>query len=375
MRNRDKVLDRLRMLLAVLVVICHIHYFEEIFEKKFIQNNWINLPLLLGHQSVIVFFVLSGYFVGGQAYLRYSKEKFQVSHFIVERLTRLWVVLLPALILTYTLNQIVCSFPSESAYCDGKISQGALNLDPTKSNFKVFVGNLFFMQGIRSTVFGSNLPLWSISFEFWFYMSIPILFFVNKLHQIYLKLIALMIAFATSMLLGFPLNWYIWFLCWLMGVLAFYLKRKFLTFRAKAMNSFFLPMLFAFMLGSRLLSGSLDQFAINTVSDLVLSVLCAVMLALKTENNVDSRIKLPEFSFSIYAFHFPLIVFAYFGFRQIFFQKFGEFFLFRHFFPFIVTIFVVASCWALFLITEKHYKRIRIQVFRFLMNSRLKRWF
>ena len=56
MSSRDAVLDRLRMLLAILVVVCHIHYFEEIFEAEPLPNNWKHLPLLLGHQSVIVFF-------------------------------------------------------------------------------------------------------------------------------------------------------------------------------------------------------------------------------------------------------------------------------------------------------------------------------
>ena len=53
----------------------------------------------LGHQAVMVFFVLSGFLVGGSVLK--AGSKFSVPTYAISRLTRLWIVLLPALILTF----------------------------------------------------------------------------------------------------------------------------------------------------------------------------------------------------------------------------------------------------------------------------------
>ena len=374
MRNRDAVLDRLRMLLAILVVVCHIQYFEELFEKEPIPNSWMNLPLLLGHQSVIVFFVLSGYFVGGQAYLRYSKEKFQVFHFVVERLTRLWVVLIPALFLTFTLNQVTCLSFRSSSYCTGNIDQGALSISPTDvSSLKVLLGNVFFLQGIRSPVFGSNLPLWSIAFEFWFYMSIPFLYFISKLQLGIVKAGALVLVLLVSLLMGFPLHWYIWFLCWFLGAVAFYSRRRFGSFRIKLSNKLFIPIVFSSMLCSRFLSGPLDRFAISTASDLGLAVIFSMMLWLRSDKIYSFRRNLSEFSFSIYAFHFPITVLVYFAFRERFLKEYDTNLLYRGLFPFVSLALIISCCWVLFLLTEKHYMDLRVRVFEFLSKLSIKR--
>src|SRR5262245_22187219 len=52
----------------------------------------------LGHQSVVVFFVLSGFFVGGSV-LKKGRD-FEFEDYATARLTRLWTVLLPALAVT-----------------------------------------------------------------------------------------------------------------------------------------------------------------------------------------------------------------------------------------------------------------------------------
>jgi hypothetical protein len=38
---------------------------------------------------------------------------------------------------------------------------------PTRSTPAVLLGNALFLQGILTPVFGTNIPLWSLSFEFW----------------------------------------------------------------------------------------------------------------------------------------------------------------------------------------------------------------
>src|ERR1035441_502485 len=44
-----------------------------------------------------------------------------------------------------------------------------------RSTLPAFFGNLFFLQSVVSPVFGSNGPLWSLSYEFWYYILFPVL--------------------------------------------------------------------------------------------------------------------------------------------------------------------------------------------------------
>ena len=79
------------------------------------------------------------------------------------------------------------------------------------------LGNLFFLQGIVSPSFGSNAALWSLSFEFWYYLTFPILlllFFSTKplgLRAGYASVaLILLMVFAPNMARYFPI--------WLLGV-------------------------------------------------------------------------------------------------------------------------------------------------------------
>ena len=104
----------------------------------------------MGFEAVIVFFVLSGFLVGGKAIERLSKGTFRNKDYIIDRMVRIMVPLIPALLPT-----LICSIlVSESI------------------NFLEFFGNLFSLQGIIVKPFSGNAPLWSLSYEFWFYLLI-----------------------------------------------------------------------------------------------------------------------------------------------------------------------------------------------------------
>ena len=72
----------------------------------------------LGHQAVLVFFVLSGYFVGGSVVDGFQRRRFSWTGYGIARLSRLWTVLLPALLLTLVLDTLGTQF-SPTAYQGG----------------------------------------------------------------------------------------------------------------------------------------------------------------------------------------------------------------------------------------------------------------
>lgn len=101
---------------------------------------------------------------------------FLLAKYAFQRLTRLCVVLIPALLLSFALDHAGMYFfkGSTNIYAGlpgADIAHGLAACATTA----VMVGNVLFLQGIVTLPFGTNIPLWSLSFEFWFYALFPLL--------------------------------------------------------------------------------------------------------------------------------------------------------------------------------------------------------
>lgn len=185
----------------------------------------------LGHQWVIVFFVLSGYLVGGSVMRSVSRGNWSWRAYLLARLTRLYIVLLPALLLGGAADWIGMHTPGAEVVYSGQSGMHALSADVHRNlTLPILAANTFFLQtialpgmgGQQVRTFGSNGPLWSLSNEFWYYMAFPLL--------------ALLLARARSnwmrLACGLGLAVWVWFvgagialmgIPWLMGVLIAYL--------------------------------------------------------------------------------------------------------------------------------------------------------
>jgi peptidoglycan/LPS O-acetylase OafA/YrhL len=76
---------------------------------------------MLGHQAVIVFFVLSGFLVGGGLLQRVAVGKeVELVPFGIARFSRIYTVLIPALILTAICDRIGLGFFGSTALYAGK---------------------------------------------------------------------------------------------------------------------------------------------------------------------------------------------------------------------------------------------------------------
>ncbi len=123
--------------------------------------------------AVIVFFVLSGYLVGGIASARASVGRFSIDSYAVDRVSRLYVAFLPALVLTAVLDVTGSIWFADTGFWTHQHPMLAekVSSEPFGSLLTpgLFVGNLLMLQTIAMPTFGSNMPLWTISLEFWFY--------------------------------------------------------------------------------------------------------------------------------------------------------------------------------------------------------------
>lgn len=147
--------------------------FQHLQSKSFVPQVLYFLTGF-GHQAVIVFFVLSGFLISSTILRSHILGKWSWRHYAVNRATRLYVVLLPGLLLGFFWDRLGSwLFAAKGIYAHSLSDLGPAvplkNLTPGN-----FLGNLFFLQTILCETFGSNGPLWSLSNEFWYYVLFPL---------------------------------------------------------------------------------------------------------------------------------------------------------------------------------------------------------
>ena len=173
----------------------------------------------LGHEAVVVFFVLSGLLIGNSVVRANASGRWSWNDYIFNRASRLLVVLLPALALGAVWDNIGLLAPSSfDVYRFGSSALTNFGSAIVGNNLTIpiWVGNLFFLQTIAVPVFGSNVPLWSLSNEFWYYLIFPCLFIASIGKQSPLTRLGLFLAgLAGLIFVGADIALYM--LIWLMG--------------------------------------------------------------------------------------------------------------------------------------------------------------
>lgn len=149
-KPRLEKLEALRGFAAFYVVLFH-----ALPQKIYLMGINIGPLFRFGPESVIVFFVLSGFVI------KYTYEKSKdksFKHYFIRRFIRLYIPLLFIYLLGYTLK---CA-------AEGKLAN---------PEWTTLLGNLFMLQDVITlkpgVVVGSYLGngvLWSLSYEWWFYM-------------------------------------------------------------------------------------------------------------------------------------------------------------------------------------------------------------
>lgn len=172
-------LDVLRAFAAFLVLISHwrsllfIDY-PEIASHKL--RMLLAVPYVFsgaGHQAVIIFFVLSGFLIGSSVWRKVGQRRWDWRDYLLHRLTRLWLVLIPALLLCALWDTIgLHSHAADGLYHGMVHNHMTFNVVP-RLGASTFFGNVFFLQGSTTPTFGSDGPLWSLANEFWYYILFP----------------------------------------------------------------------------------------------------------------------------------------------------------------------------------------------------------
>jgi peptidoglycan/LPS O-acetylase OafA/YrhL len=265
----------------------------------------------LGHQAVMVFFVLSGFFIAGSVLS--TVERWSWKRYLVSRLCRLYLVLIPALALTAGADYLARRLPAGPIYFNHAIPHFTEQPFADRSSAATFAGNALFLQTIKVKPFGSNGPLWSLANEFWYYMLFPVLALLLLARTDARYKAGLLLA-ACALLVWLPKSFLPGFAIWLLGASMHLLPS---TTLPGPKIRLILTSASAALFGAVLMLSRVNRLP-AVWCDLAVGVAFAVwlyfMVKVRGNNqgqsaayNWGARL-LSGCSYSVYAIHFPLVM-------------------------------------------------------------------
>jgi peptidoglycan/LPS O-acetylase OafA/YrhL len=295
------ILDATRAIAAGLVVLFHskIYTFGSVPLTPVYQ--WLYAPANCGSSAVMWFFVISGYLVGGAVVAEVAQTgSFDFKRYLISRMTRLYIVLIPALALGALLDGTRIAVWGMNAHAGFETV--------TSLSATTFFGNLLFLQTIVVQSFGSNWALWSLANEFWYYLTFPLLFAPMMFKQSILRRAMLFVLGAGLLLFIGARNPSIpWlFTLWLMGAAIRFIKVRPIKSKALAWG-----IAIAALLSFRYLH---DRFGMLSTQMVGITFAIAVMQSrgqplITNEFWIALAKRLSAFSFSLYLVHLPLLHF------------------------------------------------------------------
>jgi peptidoglycan/LPS O-acetylase OafA/YrhL len=263
------------------------------------------------HQAVVVFFLISGWLVGGSLLNKLGQPQ-AVRSYAIDRVTRLWTVLVPALLLMVLV-----------AIVAGGVDPAQADFAPSNEySLATWVGNLLGLQTVLVPNFGGNYALWSLANETWYYVLFPLLLLAVIGRTVPQQLAALGAVAVIGLLLPWAITLY--FVLWLLGA-AFSRVR----IECSTAQQLGLVMLGAGISVYYRLNGSNDDLApVSFVQDLVCSVPLLLLLS-SLQRKIDPASQplrvtgrvaklFSEFSFTLYVSHVPIIMFLRYAARTVF---------------------------------------------------------
>lgn len=296
-------------------------------ERTLVVFPWYFISGLF-NEAVMVFFVLSGYLIASTVTQDRRSTDFVVRKFFIDRYSRLYVGVIPALIFTAILDGLGNTFLYQGGFYNGSNENLVRNLagyNAFEASFNVpdFLGSLLMLQGIFFTPFGSNPPLWSIAYEFWFYTVFGLSLAVQHSslgHHYSVRMLPLTVGLGGLLYLFLGSLFAVYFGIWLLGVFAAYWR----PFDSKWLIPSFL--LFLFCLAFFRLLGDVSSISYYNVLKNYCTA-CSFLLVLNSMktfrstwllNSKNLNARLAGFSFSVYLIHYPLLIFILSGLATLF---------------------------------------------------------
>ncbi|RUS45269.1 acyltransferase [Cohnella sp. AR92] len=361
----SRYFDLIRGLAAVYVMVFHLR--PQLFvDSASATSSPLAVKALylftsLGYLLVMAFFVLSGFLMTTSILKSMQTDQWSWRLYVSSRLIRLWIVLLPALLLTYFWDSLSMSFYRMEGFF-------AESLD-----WKTFWGNLFFLQQIHVDNFGRNVPLWSLSYEFWYYMLFPCLIQVFFANSSWKKAFSLVLAAGIICFIGMSILAY--FAVWLLGSLLAVVPL--VRVRSKSIRTILLAgsillvtamLLFSKWKDPHLLSGELEAFPLYFGVGVSFAILLYFLLSFY---NVYERVTplrrdkgfsrwLARISYPLYLTHWPVLLFLTNGIGYQSWQPDALHLIYGT----LIGIGLILYAWLVASMTEAHLPSIKAKLFK-----------
>jgi peptidoglycan/LPS O-acetylase OafA/YrhL len=184
--GQSTMLDAIRALAAFVVLVGHTF-------SVVVPDSWFGNVMPFQSLAVVVFFWLSGFLI---AYQCLSKAKYSFGEYMIDRFSRIYVLYVPGLIITFLVCIVLLGRAPPTAWDS--------------------VGHLFQLQhtpfarmieGVPPIrIYGGNSVLWTIAIEWWLYVFFGIAFFWRSMGKIE-KAFAMLLAGPATFVVGYFTVW------------------------------------------------------------------------------------------------------------------------------------------------------------------------
>jgi peptidoglycan/LPS O-acetylase OafA/YrhL len=216
--KRILILDSLRGVACSIVCFHHLFAFNKSFFNNHISETaYFILDQISNQNSVAVlfFFVLSGFSIGLSVKENTKMNGVELNQYLYRRLKRIlpiyWLAIIVSLLIGY--------FSSQTYRPDFSLAN--------------LVGNLLFLQTAKLgkywfSPYGLNAPLWSLSYEMFFYLFFPICYWLNNRYFSKKSILARFALLVLSSIVCIVINKYVFipylmyfslFCIWILGYL------------------------------------------------------------------------------------------------------------------------------------------------------------
>ncbi|MGF6238997.1 peptidoglycan/LPS O-acetylase OafA/YrhL [Paraburkholderia sp. GAS38] len=307
-------LDLIRALAAAAVCVSHIRALLFVDYRAGLHLGLIGQAFYFlsnyGHTAVTVFFVLSGYFVGGTVIRQVAAGTWSWQRYLGERLSRLWIVLIPALILTLFWDRMGLATIGGPFYLgtEGNFDQ-RVNVAAQLGHATLFC-NVAFLQTLYCGTYGSNGPLWSLANEFWYYLWFPACYVLVGRRRMLQGLVVLGLALGSMVLFQPLLNG---FVLWLLGALIAWIEKRIprRAWRSRyPVSTWVSGVLFLVALAAtRWQKEWADEWTVGFACFAFIACVLREDVRLRSPRLSRLAIAFSGFSYSLYLTHFPFVLF------------------------------------------------------------------
>lgn len=341
-------LDVLRFVAALVVMAAHVRaavfadYASLMPESRHPAVAIFFALTRLGHEAVIVFFVLSGYLVGGKAIERIRQRRFDANAYAIDRIARIWVPLIPALVLSVLVRH-------------------------TDETVWSWLGNILGLQNVLVPVLGGNAPLWSLAYEIWFYVlvyAVGRMVMQRSVDPWSLVLLAAGVGVFSVLSVHYML-------CWLIGAWFYVRPHRLPAWLSMGVGLGMMGLAVAGLQWSSAGAMGIEVRAVafvRPVLEVMLAwgagLLCVTLAGAR--GNMVSKLLAPlaAFSYTLYLSHYPLLgLLAPLGWSRmplVDARSLGIYLL-------VIVVFVMVA-WLLYLMFEQHTGRVRAAMKRRMVN-------